>query len=272
MTESLYLPEQADILEARMVTPFEKLFKLRLPDGRPLGHDPMQFVEVSLLGIGEAPISVSSPPHVADEFELCIRATGNVTNALHKLSAGDSVGIRGPFGHGADADELTGKDLLFVAGGIGIVPLRSLIGEVMNDPARYGNVTVIYGAKDRADLLFPDEIERWRAAGADCRITVDMADETWSGPVGVVTTQMTDLSLDVENTAAFIVGPPVMYKFVLLELLQKGMPHRSIRMSLERRMKCGVGKCGHCQINGVYVCQEGPVFSYSQAGRLTEAV
>jgi sulfhydrogenase subunit gamma (sulfur reductase) len=272
MSESLYLPERAEIVEARMVTPFEKLFTLRLADGRPLGHVPCQFVEVSVLGIGEAPISVSSPPYDSSTFELCIRATGNVTNALHTLVAGDSIGIRGPFGQGVDASLLKGKDLVFVAGGIGLVPLRSLIGEVMNTPEDYGNVSVLYGAKDPAELLFSDEIDRWRSAGATCDVTVDRGDEGWDGHVGVVTTLMTDMDIDPETTVAFIVGPPIMYKFVLLELVRKGMHNRSIQMSLERRMKCGVGKCGHCQINGVYVCKEGPVFSYSQAEKLTEAV
>ena len=272
MVQSLYVPELTEIIEARMVSPFEKFYRLRFRDGRPLGHNPCQFVEVSVLGIGEAPISISSPPHVSDHFELCIRAAGNVTNTLHTLSAGDMVGIRGPFGHGVDTEELKGKDLFFVAGGIGVVPLRSLIAEVMNKPDDYGTISIIYGAKTPGELLFLDEFKEWEARGADCKITVDRAEDSWAGNVGVVTTLMPEVEVDPENTMAFIVGPPVMYRFVLLELFQKSIPHRNILMSLERRMKCGVGKCGHCQINGFYVCQEGPVFRYSQANKLTEAI
>jgi len=272
MVESLYLPEMTEIIEAEMVTEHEKFLKLRFRDGRPLGHNPFQFIEVSVLGIGEAPISVSSPPHVTDHFELCIRNTGNVTNALHQLGAGDSVGVRGPFGQGVQPGDFKGKDLLFIGGGIGIVPMRSMIAEVVANAQDYGKITVLYGAKTPDELLFLDEFDQWKAAGAECLVTVDNDAEGWNGNVGVVTTLMPDLDVDPDNTFAFIVGPPVMYRFVLLELFQKSIPHRHILMSLERRMKCGVGKCGHCQINGVYVCQEGPVFTYSQASKLTEAV
>jgi len=272
MVASLYVPEMTEIIEARMVSPQEKFFKLRFRDGRPLGHAPCQFVEVSVLGIGEAPISISSPPQVADHFELCIRAVGNVTRALHMLGPGDAVGIRGPFGNGVDVEELKGKDVLFIAAGLGLVPLRSLIGALLDKPKDYGKVTILHGAKTPKELLFLDEFDGWRARGADCRVTVDRPAEGWDGHVGVITTLMPSLEIDADNTYAFIVGPPVMYRFALLELFQKSIPHRQILMSLERRMKCGVGKCGHCQINGFYVCQEGPVFRYSQASKLTEAI
>ena len=271
MVDSIYLPEMTEIIEATMVSEHEKLFKLRFRDGRPLGHAPCQFVEVSVLGVGEAPISVSSPPHVTDYFELCVRACGNLSNALHQLGPGDMVGIRGPFGNGVDLDEHVGKDLLFVAGGIGVVPLRSLIAEAVNRSEEFGKITVLYGSKNADELLFENEIEAW-AESAECMITVDQESEGWSGHVGVVTTLMTDLDVEPDNTMAFIVGPPIMYRFVLLELFQKSIPHSNILMSLERRMKCGVGKCGHCQINGFYVCREGPVFRYSHAEKLSEAV
>ena len=271
MVDSIYLPEMTEIVEATMVSPLEKLFKLRFRDGRPLGHAPCQFVEVSVLGVGEAPISISSPPNVTDHFELCVRACGNVTNALHTLGAGDTVGIRGPFGEGVDLGDFAGKDLLFIGGGIGIVPLRSAIAESINRPSDFGKISVLYGAKSPEELLFSDEFAAW-SEKADCQITVDRGDDDWTGHVGVVTTLLNSMDLDPDNTIAFIVGPPIMYRFVLLELFQKSIPHRNILMSLERRMKCGVGKCGHCQINGFYVCREGPVFRYSQAEKLSEAV
>ena len=271
MIDSIYLPEMTEIVEAEMVSQHEKLFRLRFRDGRSLGHKPCQFVEVSILGTGEAPISVSSPPYITDSFDLCVRACGNVTNALHRLGAGDTVGIRGPFGNGVDLEEFVGRDLVFVAGGIGIVPLRSLIAEAVRRAGEFKSLTVVYGAKTPEELLFADEFAEWERH-ANCLITVDRKAPGWNGHVGVVTTLLTDLDLNSDLTTAFIVGPPIMYRFVLLELFQKGIAHHDILMSLERRMKCGVGKCGHCQINGLYVCQEGPVLRYSQAVKLSEAV
>jgi len=271
--DTIFRPRLAQLLNVEEMTAKEKLFTFQFKDGTPLGHDPGQFVEVSAFGIGEAPISVSSSPTRGDTFELCVRAVGNVTNALHRMAPGATVGIRGPFGRGFPVDEMRGRNVLFVAGGLGLVPLRSLIHAVLDMRQDFGAVTILYGTKNPSELLFQKELAQWEARDdVDYQVTVDVADESWRGNVGVITTLFRGLPVDPRNTVAVIVGPPVMYRFVIREVLGKGLPMGRILVSLERRMKCGVGKCGHCQINGVYVCQKGPVFTYSELRNLQEAL
>lgn len=270
---SLYLPRMAEIVQVERLTEKEKLFTLRLEKGQALGQHPGQFVEVSVLGVGEAPISVSSSPTRNGTFELCVRAVGDVTNALHRMRPGDWVGIRGPFGHGFPVEKMRGKDLLFAAGGLGLAPLRSLIQFVLDERESFGRVIILYGARNPSELLFTDELAEWaQRRDVEFHLTVDRADATWTGHVGVITTLFPGVAVNPRSTVAVTCGPPIMYRFVLIELLAKGIPENQIYLSLERRMKCGVGKCGHCQINGVYCCQEGPVFSYAQIKGLKEAI
>jgi sulfhydrogenase subunit gamma (sulfur reductase) len=270
---SPYLPRWAEISRVEKLTESEKLFEMNFLDGRSLGHKPGQFVEVSILGIGEAPISISSPPGVKNSFELAIRKVGNLTNAIHGLNIGDKIGIRGPFGTCFPVDEVKGKDILFVAGGIGLVPLRSFIKFSLEHRNDYGDITVLFGARTPAEQLFLDELEGWRKR-QDVKYleTVDRADANWKGPVGVITTLFNKIQIDAAKTYCVVVGPPVMYRFVIMEAKQKGIPDNQIFLSLERRMKCGLGKCGHCQINNLYVCQDGPVFRYSEIFDLEEAL
>jgi len=271
--KSLYLPMKASITRAEQLTELEKFFEIRLANNNPLQFTPGQFVEVSVFGYGEAPISISSPPTKVDGFELCVRKVGKLTEALHRLEAGDTVGIRGPFGKGFDTEVLKGKDLLIIGGGIGIVPLRSLINYVIEYKQDYGKIIILYGAKSPSELLFKDELEEWGAEhGVNLKITVDHGNESWKGSTGVITTLIPPLELDTENTATLVVGPPIMYKFVILSLAAKKIPEENIYLSLERRMKCGVGKCGHCQMNNIYVCQDGPVFRYKDIKDLSEAL
>ena len=270
---SIYLPALAEITRTEQLTKMEKLFEIRLKNGQELGHQPGQFVEVSLFGIGEAPISVSSSPTKKGSFELAVRSVGNVTKALHQMNPGAPLGIRGPFGKGFPVEEIKGKDILFVAGGIGLVPLRSLINYVLDKRSDFGRVIVFFGAKTPAEQLFLHELARWRT-GKEMEYleTVDRSDGSWKGNVGVITTLFPKVTLDPKNTVAVIVGPPIMYRFAILEAQVKGIPDDQIIVSLERRMKCGVGKCGHCQINDIYVCQEGPVFNYARIKNLKEAI
>lgn len=266
--DNLYLPEPVEIIEIKQFTPLEKFFKVKFLSGRSLGHVPGQFVQVSIMGIGEAPISVSSPPSDDATFDMCVRAVGNVTNKMHTLKVGDIMHIRGPFGHGFEADileRMQGKHLLFIAGGIGYVPLRSLINKVLPESNKYSNISILYGCKTPGDRMYTDELAEIYKMKNNVTLleTVDNADDTWTDNVGVITTLIPKIDFNPENTIAIICGPPIMYKFVLMSLLEKNMPKENIYMSLERRMKCGVGKCGHCQMEGVYVCQEGPVFKYS---------
>lgn len=270
---SIYLPQLAQIVRTEQLTKMEKLFEIKLSNGHELEHQPGQFVEVSLFGIGEAPISVSSSPTRKGSFELAVRAVGNVTKAMHNLQPGATLGIRGPFGKGFPVEELKGKDILFVAGGIGLVPLRSLINYVMDKRSNFGRVLVLFGAKTPAEQLFLDELAKWRSSKEmEYWETVDRSDGQWKGNVGVITTLFPKITIDPEKTVAVIVGPPIMYRFAILEAQVKGVPDDQIIVSLERRMKCGVGKCGHCQINHIYVCQDGPVFRYAQIKSLKEAI
>jgi sulfite reductase subunit B len=270
---SIYLPQLAQIVRTEQLTKMEKLFEIKLANGQELGHQPGQFVEVSLFGIGEAPISVSSSPTKKGSFELAVRAVGNVTKAMHNLQPGATIGIRGPFGKGFPVEELKGKDILFVAGGIGLVPLRSLINYAMDKRSDFGRVLVLFGARTPAEQLFLDELAQWRSSKEmEYWETVDRSDGQWKGNVGVITTLFPKITIDPEKTVAVIVGPPIMYRFAILEAQVKGIPDDQIIVSLERRMKCGVGKCGHCQINHIYVCQDGPVFRYAQIKSLKEAI
>jgi NAD(P)H-flavin reductase len=170
---------------------------------------------------------------------------------------------------------MRGKDIVFAPGGLGLAPLRSLINQVLDERGKYGRVTLLYGAKHPSELLFTDELKQWAGRGdVDVHVTVDRPDENWKGNVGVITTLFPKVQVYARNTVAITCGPPVMYRFVLMELMGKGIPEGNIYLSLERRMKCGVGKCGHCQINNVYCCQSGPVFSYAdiKALSLSEAL
>ena len=272
--EGLYLPTFVEILKTEQLTALEKVFTLALPNGMPVGHRPGQFMEVSVLGVGEAPISISSSPsRSAEGFELCVRKVGDVTTALHSLKPGDKVGVRGPFGRGFPIEKFRGKDMLFAPGGLGLAPLRSLINQVLDERAMFGRVIILYGARNPGELLFTDELKRWgERKDVELLLTVDKGDENWTGNTGVITTLFRHISVYPRNTVAVTVGPPVMYRFVLMELFGKGIPEGNIWLSLERRMKCGVGKCGHCQINNVYACQSGPVFPYSEIKGLEEAL
>lgn len=271
---SPYVPRVARIVDVKSFTPAEKYFRLEFADGEGIEYKAGQFMEVSIFGLGEAPISICSAPGRRDDLEMCIRAVGDVTNAVHKLDVGDEVGLRGPFGNGFDMASIAGRDLLFVAGGLGLAPCRSFILAALNERKMFGNVTILYGARTPGDMLFADDLKDWQGRGdAEFLTTVDRGDENWTGNTGVITTLFRKIDkLDPANTAAFIIGPPIMFKFAVLEALVMGLRKTNIFCSLERRMKCGLGKCGHCQIRNVYVCQEGPIFNYAEVIRLREGI
>jgi sulfite reductase subunit B len=271
--EFLFVPELAEIVRTEELTATEKLFEIRFKNKRELGHLPGQFVEVSVFGIGEAPISISSSPTKSGSFELVVRRVGNVTGALHRIGKGSIIGIRGPFGNGFPVAELKGKDILFVAGGIGLVPLRSLINYVLDNRDSFGRVIILFGARTPSERLFVNELALWEERkDVEFLETVDRSQWNWKGRTGVITTLFPKINVDQDKTYAVIVGPPVMYRFAILEALGKGIPEERIIVSLERKMKCGVGKCGHCQIENLYVCQDGPVFRYSEIKGLKEAI
>ncbi len=269
----LYTPRPAELVRVDSLTPRERVFEFRLKDGKKLGHRPGQFVSVSVLGIGESPFGISSSPTRDGTFQVAVRKVGDVTSALHNLKQGAMVGVRGPFGNGFPLEALQGKDILVIAGGIGLFPLRSLIQYMLDRRKDFGKVIVLFGARSPAERLFLDELDAWsKNPIIEFLETVDRGDASWKGNVGVITTLIPKVQFDPRKTMAVVVGPPVMFRFVIGELKKRDLADENILMSLERRMKCGVGKCGHCQINGVYVCQEGPVFTLAQLRTLREAV
>jgi sulfite reductase subunit B len=262
------------ISKVQTLTPMEKFFTIELPRGMSLRHKPGQFVEVSLFGVGEAPISISSSPSRSNgKFELCVRKVGDVTTALHNLGEGARIGVRGPFGTGFPVEQFEGKDILIAAGGLSLAPVRSVIYQVLDNRKKYGRVIILYGAKTPSELLFKDELQEFgKRADIEFHVTVDRGDKDWIGNVGVITTLFPKITVNPRNTIAITEGPPIMYRFVMIELLGKGIPEDQIWLSLERRMKCGVGKCGHCQIDHYYCCQDGPSFNYAQIKGVMEAI
>ena len=272
--DDIYRPEMATVLRSEPMTELERFIDLKLDCGKELGHLPGQFAEVSVFGIGEAPISISSSPTQDGSFQMVVRNAGNVTRAMHSLKPGDKVGIRGPFGTHFPVDgEMKGKDIVFICGGLGLVPVRSAINYVLHHRGDYGDVTILFGTKSPAERLFVDEVKEWISKGNVTYMeTVDRGDEQWTGNVGVITTLMTDMAVDPRKTVAIICGPPVMYKFAIVSLHKMGVVDKNIYVSLERHMKCGVGKCGHCQMDGLYVCQDGPVFKYADLAEVQEAI
>jgi NAD(P)H-flavin reductase len=270
--KDIYLPEPASIDECRMLNNTEIYLHLELDSGKELGHMPGQFVEVSVAGIGEAPLTVSSSP-TQQGFELVVCNAGRVTGAMHRMQPGDKLGIRGPFGSVYPVEELKGKDLVFICGGLGLVPQRAFINYVLDNRGDYGKVVILQGTKCYEDRLFADEIAEWSVRD-DIQLmeTIDVAGEQWDGNVGVVTTLIPKIDLDLTAAGLLVCGPPIMYKFVLMTLMEYDVPFGNVFVNLERRMKCGVGKCGHCQINGVYVCRSGPIFRYSDLAAVPEAV
>lgn len=271
----LYLPSECEIITVTDLTPGEKLFRVRRTDGTPLGHLPGQFVQVSLLGWGEAPISVASSPTRDGFFELGVRRAGSLTGAMHTMKAGDTFGIRGPFGRPFDLPRLRGQDLILISGGCGLAPMRSLIQYCEDRPDEFGTISILYGAKSPIDRLFKDELAAWDASARfACSLTVDSISggDCFSGSVGLITALIPPLTFFPDTTIAAIVGPPAMYRAVIDELHKKGLSSNRITVSLERHMRCGVGKCGHCTIEHLYCCQDGPVFWLNEIEHLRGAI
>ena len=272
--KDIYLPRLATLEKKRLMNPTEMYLRLAIDDGEPFDFIPGQFVEVSIAGMGEAPITISSSPTQEGYFELVVRRIGNVTNAIHKLKVGDKIGIRGPYGKGLyPVDEAKGRNIVFVCGGIGLVPQRSFINYILDNRTDYGELTVLLGTKCLAQRFFHSELDSWSSRD-DIHFmeTIEQADDCWSGNVGVVTTLIPKIETELGSALVFVCGPPIMYKFVLLALDEANVPRENIFLNLERKMKCGVGKCGHCQINNFYACVDGPVFNYSGLSRAPEAI
>lgn len=266
-----YLPQAAEIMEIKRLSKDVKSFIVRFTDKEAMHSFKFmvgQFVMVSLWGVGEAPISITSSPHEENYLELCIKDTGRLTHYIHQLTDGDRIGIRGPYGNHFPVERLTGKDLLLAAGGIGIAPIRSVAAEVIRNRDLYNKVTIIYGARTPSDLIYSEELGKTCVENnVRLLLTVDNGDGSWKGKTGFVSELCSELHLSPTIASALICGPHLMMEAVTGRLISMGFQEDQIYLSLERQMRCGVGKCGHCYVNGKYVCEDGPVFSYSEIRR-----
>jgi len=234
-----------------------------------LPFKPGQFNMLYVFGAGEVPISISGSPGEPQVTVHTIRSVGTVTKALRNLKAGDTVGLRGPFGSSWPVDKVKGKDVVIVTGGIGLAPLRPAIYEILRQRKQIGKFVLLYGARTPEDILYIDEIGKWRSQfDLQVRVTVDKADENWLGTVGVVTILIPKARFDPANTIAMICGPEIMMHFTVKELLQLGMKESDIFISMERNMKCAIGFCGHCQYGPNFICKDGAVFPYSHVKNL----
>ena len=276
LPQSIYAPRPCEILEVHDLTPQEKLFRLRLLDGSPLNHHPGQFIQVSIPGLTEAPISLASSPSRSGGFDLGVRKVGTLTGALHQLTAGSRLGIRGPFGRPFQLSALTGRQLLLIAGGCGLAPLRSLIQYCQDHQTDFASVHILYGARSPLDLMFREDLLSWQVSDSfSCRYTVDQspAASCYDGETGLITELLADIPVDAGNCCAVVVGPPPMYRPVIAKLRGLGLTApRQIMLSLERQMRCGVGKCGHCTIEHLYCCSDGPIFWLEEIEHLRGAL
>jgi NAD(P)H-flavin reductase len=228
---------------------------------------PGQFNMLYVPGIGEAAISISSDPEAAGFIDHTVRFVGNVTGAIRSLHVGDTLGLRGPFGRPWPLDAFRGSDVIIAAGGIGLPPLRPVLHRLIRDREAFGRVVLLYGARQPGELLFTHTYDEWKAHDIEIEVTVDRADSTWQGQVGVVPMLFYHLRLDPSRTVVFSCGPEIMMRFVVFEALARKVAAERIFLSMERNMRCGQGSCGHCQIGPLFVCQDGPVFSYAELER-----
>lgn len=267
---------KARIIAAIPLTKDETLFRIQIvdPKSRELfSFLPGQFVMVEVPGCGEVAISISGSSSNKEFIELCIRKVGKVTSMIHRLNAGAMVGIRGPFGTNFPMREMNGSNVLLIAGGLGIVPLRSSISWVNEHRQDYKDITILYGARNPDQLLFDYQYEEWRKVyGLEMLTIVEEPDDSWEGPVGLITKLFDQVPIDPDDTFAVVCGPPVMFKFVCGRLSEMGIPRQRMFVSLERRMHCGMGKCCRCNVGSTFTCLDGPVFDYWTVMNLQEAI
>jgi NAD(P)H-flavin reductase len=261
------LPSWATITNKQAETPGIATYTLEFQD--PTFRDaytflPGQFNMLYLPGIGEVAISISSDPGSPQDLLHTIRCAGNVTKAIDRLKIGNQIGVRGPYGSAWPVESAQNGDLIFVAGGLGLPPLRPAIYQVIRQRAKYGKVTILVGARSPNDMLFQDEFDAWAEHDIEVLPTVDRSDKSWNGRVGVVPMLFYSLRPDPRRTTVFTCGPEIMMRFVAYEALARRIPKERIFVSMERNMKCAVGFCGHCQYGGVFLCKEGPVFNFAQ--------
>ena len=271
-----YKNYRCQIVNVIELTEMEKLFHLKIidPAERKLfSFRPGQFVMLEVPGFGEFPISLSSSSNNREFIELCIRKAGRATNIIHKAKRGAMVGIRGPFGTSFPMEKMAGNNILLIAGGLGLAPLRAPIFWVNEHREEYGDVHILYGAKDPSQLLFTYQFDEWQKVHHIALMTiVENGDEYWTGETGLITELFDDVTIEPQRTFAIVCGPPVMFKFVCDHLDSLGIPMNRMFVSLERRMHCGMGKCCRCMVGSTFTCVEGPVFDYWSVLNLKEAI
>lgn len=264
MRKNLYLTEPLRIMSIKDETVIDRTFRLEYAEKLVPG----QFLELSVPGFGEAPISVSD--FGEGYLDMTIRNVGCLTKKLFELGVGDEIFVRGPYGNGFKLEDYEGKDLLIVAGGTGLAPVKRVVGHFAENPGLVKSLTLIAGFKSPDDILFKEDLEKW-SKQAKVILTVDNPREDWNGNTGLVTKHIDELPLkDAQHYSTIVVGPPIMMKFAVLSLMRRGIQEENIWVSFERRMNCGVGKCGHCKIDDTYVCVDGPVFNFVKAKKLID--
>jgi NAD(P)H-flavin reductase len=265
------LPRPFRIVDTRWDTGDTVTMVLESLDGGGLGFAPGQFTMLHAFGVGEVPISISGDPGTPQGLTHTIRDVGNVTHALVGARPGTVVGVRGPYGTGWQVSDGAGGDVVVVAGGIGLAPLRPVLWEVAAHRADYGRVVLLYGARSPEDRLFADDLQRWAdESGITVEVTVDYAPAGWSGRVGPVTTLVSRAGFDPAHTLALVCGPEIMMTLTANALMGRGVTADRVRLSMERNMKCGVGLCGHCQLRELFLCVDGPVLTYERLAPLMD--
>ncbi len=266
LTECPLTPVPARVAQVNKETHDTFTLELEPADGQPLGgFGPGQFSMLYLYGVGELPISISGDPHEPGRLVYTVRSVGRATSVLVSRRPGDAVGVRGPFGRPWPLQAARGKDVLIVAGGIGLAPLRPAIYDILRRREDYVRLMVLYGARSPKDLLYRRQLAQWsRLPDTQVLVTVDYGGTSWRGHVGVVTTLFRQLRLHPAETVALVCGPEIMMRFVVRQLEVRGVPDSEIYLSMERNMKCAVGSCGHCQLGPYFVCKDGPVFSHAE--------
>ena len=262
-----YLPELATVQEIIQETANIRTLRVSLDDKEKMSEfsfRPGQVGQLSVFGAGESTFVINSPPTRKDYLQFSVMRTGEVTQRIHQLNAGDQIGLRAPLGNGFRYEDMKGHDILFIGGGIGMAPLRTLLLFMIDNRRDYGDIMVLYGARSPQDLCYTYEFQEWKAGGVNLVLTVDSEFPGWKERVGFVPTVLSEESPSPHNRIAVVCGPPIMIKFVLFGLKELGFEDRQILTTLEKRMKCGIGICGRCNIGSQYVCLDGPVFSYEQ--------
>lgn len=273
MTNETLIPMIGVVTDIRRDTPDVKTFRVEAPEGgKVFEHIPGQCAMLSIPGAGEGMFSITSSPTQKNYMEFSIKKCGCLTSWLHQMEVGQQIGIRGPYGNGFPVDtDFAGKDLLFIAGGIGLAPLHSVINYCRDNRANYGKIDIVYGSRSMDDLVdYKEILDEWcKEDGINVYLTIDREQEGWNGHVGFVPNYVKELGFDVNKTAV-ICGPPIMIKFTLAGLVELGFEKSNVYTTMELRMKCGVGKCGRCNIGDKYVCKDGPVFRCDQLAEMPD--